>query len=112
MSPSASPSPTGRSCSAVYTVASSWQGGFQGEVTVTASGSSAIGGWTVAWAFPNGQTVTQLWNGALSQSGANVTVKNASYNGSLSPGGSTTFGFTGTWSGANGTPTSITCTPV
>ncbi|WP_174554144.1 cellulose binding domain-containing protein, partial [Microtetraspora fusca] len=53
----------------------------------------------------------QLWNGTLGQSGANVTVKNVSYNGGLTPNASTTFGFTGDWSGANGDPAPITCTP-
>ncbi|MFC7484376.1 cellulose binding domain-containing protein [Luedemannella flava] len=38
--------------------------------------------WTLKFAFANGQTVTQGWGGTWSQSGANVTVSNVSYNGS------------------------------
>ncbi|MGC9669602.1 cellulose binding domain-containing protein [Planosporangium sp. 12N6] len=44
-------------CSATYRTVSSWTGGFQGEVTVTA-GSSAINGWTVRWILNNGQGIT------------------------------------------------------
>ena len=93
-------------CTATYTTTNSWSGGFQGEVKVTA-GSTAVNGWTVHWTLANGQTITQVWNGTLTTSGSSVTVKNASYNGSLAPSASTTFGFL-----ANGTPTTptLTCT--
>lgn len=84
----------------------SWPGGYQGEVTVTAGGS-AVNGWTVRWTLGSGQTISQLWNGTLSTSGSAVTVKNASFNGSLPAGGSTTFGFLAT--GTPSTPT-LTCT--
>jgi len=99
------PPPTG-ACSATYRLVNPWPGGFQAEVTVRA-GSSAINGWTVRWTLSSGQSITQLWNGALTVSGTAVTVRNLSYNGSLPPTGTTTFGFT-----ANGTSTNpaLTCT--
>lgn len=98
--------PPGTACSATYSTANSWSGGFQGQVTVTA-GSSPITGWSVHWTLANGEAVTQLWNGALTTDGQNVTVKNAGYNGSLAAGGSTSFGFL-----ANGTPSApaLSCT--
>ncbi|WP_342673762.1 cellulose binding domain-containing protein [Actinospica robiniae] len=89
-------------CAAAYVTQTSWSGGFQGLVTVTA-GSSAITGWTVKWTLVSGQTITELWNGTLTTSGSNVTVTNASYNGALTAGSSTTFGFT-----ANGSASSPT----
>jgi glucose/arabinose dehydrogenase len=95
-------------CSAVYRVTSQWPGAFQGEVTVTA-GATAITSWTVTFTFPNGQVITQLWNGALTQSGSSVTVRNVSYNGSLGANASTTFGFLANWSGTNGVPTNVAC---
>jgi len=76
-------------------------------VSVTA-GPAPITGWTVRWTFANGQTVTQLWNGTLSVSGATVTVGSLDYNRSLNAGASTTFGFNGTWNGANDIP-ALTC---
>ncbi|TDB78210.1 cellulose binding domain-containing protein [Micromonospora sp. KC721] len=98
--------PPGGACSASYRTVNSWQGGFQGEVTVQA-GSSAITSWTVQWALGSGQSITQLWSGTLTSSGSSVTVRNAPYNGALPASGSTTFGFI-----ANGTPSSPapTCT--
>jgi len=32
-------------------------------------------GWTLTWLFANGQTVSQLWNGTVAQTGAKVTVQ-------------------------------------
>jgi endo-1,4-beta-xylanase len=105
--PPSSP-PASGACSATYTILSQWNTGFQATVTVQ-NGSAARSSWTVSWAFPNGQTITQLWNGTFTQSGSAVTVRNASYNGSLGTSASTSFGFTGNWSGSNGAPSSLTC---
>jgi mannan endo-1,4-beta-mannosidase len=110
VSPPATSSPpsTGRSCTAAYAIVGQWSGGFQGEVRVTA-GASAIGGWTVTWAFANGQAVTQAWNATVTSSGPNVTARNVSYNGSLGASASATFGFLGSSTGTNGVPT-VSCT--
>ncbi len=107
--PSASPTTGGGSgsCSASYTTTNSWSGGFQGSVTV-AAGSGALSGWTVRWSFPNGQTISSLWNGSLTQSGSSETVSNLGYNGSVPANGSTSFGFTGSGSAPSGL--SLTCT--
>ena len=45
------------------------------------------------YSLPAGHAVTGNWNSVVTVSGQNVTVRNASYNGALSPNGSTTFGF-------------------
>jgi lysophospholipase L1-like esterase len=84
------PQQPGGSCTATPQVARAWSGGFQAEVTVTNPTTSAITGWTVQFTLPGGHTVTQIWGGTASGS---VTVTNASYNGTISPGGSATFGF-------------------
>ncbi|MFC7483948.1 cellulose binding domain-containing protein [Luedemannella flava] len=83
------PPPSG-TCSATYRVINAWPGGFQGEVTVKA-GSSPITSWRATWTLPSGQSITQLWSGQLSTSGSNVTVTNASWNGSIAANGTTTF---------------------
>ena len=103
-------------CRVDYGVTSSWGGGFGAGVTVTNLGD-AVTGWTVSWSFAAGQTVTQLWNGSFTQSGSQVSVTNAAYNGSLATGGSTNFGFNGSWTGSNPDPASftlngVTCTGV
>ncbi|BCL16512.1 cellulase family glycosylhydrolase [Micromonospora sagamiensis] len=104
--PPTTPPPGG--CTATYAVVGSWQGGFQGEVKVTA-GSAAITGWTVTWTFANGQTINQSWNATVTSSGSAVTAKNVSYNGNLGTGASTTFGFIGSAPGGTTAPT-LTCT--
>ncbi|MEU8382083.1 cellulose binding domain-containing protein [Streptosporangium sp. NPDC048865] len=102
--------PVGGGCTATYRVANSWPTGFQGEVTVRNAGTSAITGWTVRWSFPNGQTISQLWSGTHTQSGADVTVRNVNWNGALAAGTSTVFGFNSSWNGTNGVPATVTCT--
>lgn len=102
--------PAAGGCSATYQVTGSWQGGFQGEVVVTNTGTTPTNGWTVTWTFPNGQVISQMWNGTFTQNGADVTVHNVSYNGTLAPNASATFGFLASWTGTNGVPSTVTCT--
>ena len=95
-------------CNVIYTVSSQWSGGFGAGIAIQNTGTTAWTSWTLTWAFANGQTVSLLWNGTETQSGANVTVKSLSYNGSIPAGGSYNgMGFNGTWSGANAVPTSF-----
>jgi hypothetical protein len=101
------PTPSAGACKVSYST-NTWPGGFTANITITNTGSAAINGWTLRFTFPGTQQVMQGWNGVFSQSGANVTITNASYNGSLSPSGSAWPGFTGSWSGSNPNPTAFT----
>lgn len=96
------PPPGSGGCTATYTQVSSWSGGFQGEVQVTA-GSSPINGWRVNITFPGGQTIQNYWNATVTPNGSGYVAENASYNGALGAGASATFGFLA--SGDAGTPT-------
>jgi len=90
----------GSACTVDYTISPQNSSAFGAAITIVNNGTTAICNWTLAWAFANGQTVSQLWNGIETQSGANVTVKNESYNGCIPAGGSLTgIGFNGTWNG-------------
>ncbi|WBB80190.1 lytic polysaccharide monooxygenase [Micromonospora sp. WMMD882] len=100
------PPPAG-GCVATFKVVSTWGGGFQGEVEVANNSSSAYSGWTTTLNLASGQSINQVWNATSTTSGSTVTVTNAAYNGSLSAGGKTTFGFTA--NGNAGAPQSITC---
>jgi hypothetical protein len=104
---SAAGSQTG--CHVVYTISSQWGGGFGAAITIHNTGTVALANWTLSWKFANGQTIMQLWNGNETQSGANVTVTNLSYNGSIPAGGSySSMGFNGTWNNTtNAVPTSF-----
>ncbi|MGW7407759.1 cellulose binding domain-containing protein [Streptomyces sp. NPDC054833] len=108
------PTPTG-ACTVTYGVTNQWTGGFQADVQLTNTGSTAWNGWSLGWSFPDGQKITQLWNADWTQSGAAVNAKNVSWNGTVAAGSSVGFGFTGSWTGANTKPTTFelgdqTCT--
>jgi mannan endo-1,4-beta-mannosidase len=96
-------------CTATYSLANSWPGGFQGGVTVTNTGTTATTGWTVVLTFADGQRITQIWAARTSSTASPYTVTNETYNGALGAGTSTTFGFLASWSNTNSAPT-VTCT--
>jgi hypothetical protein len=73
-------------CHVDYRVTTSWPSGFQVDMAITNTGTAPINGWTMRFEFANGQAVTQLWNGLVTQSGRYVTVRNESWNPSLPPG--------------------------
>jgi hypothetical protein len=95
-------------CQVTYTTASQWAGGFVAGMTITNTGRTAINGWTLAFAFPGDQHITSAWNGTATQSGENVTITNASYNGAIAPGGNTSVGFQGTWTSSDAPPARFT----
>ncbi|MGB2567002.1 cellulose binding domain-containing protein [Micromonospora citrea] len=101
-------------CRVDYRVSSEWSGGFNADVTVTNLGD-AINGWKLTWTFTGGQQVTQAWNASIPSGTSNITATNVSYNAAVASGGSVSFGFTGSTSGANPSPTTFalngtTCT--
>ena len=99
----------GFACHIGYTITGQWSGGFTAGIAINNTGTTPLSSWTLTWAFANGQTITNLWNGAVMQSGANVTVNSLSYNGSIPSGGSySSMGFQGTWNNTtNAAPTSF-----
>lgn len=100
--PDPDPEPSG-TCSVTYKVTNEWSGGFQADVTLTNTGTSAWNGWSLAWAFPDGQRLAQAWNTTATQSGSTVTAKNVDWNGKVAPGSSAAFGFTGSRDGTTNT---------
>ncbi|MFD5240867.1 cellulose binding domain-containing protein [Streptomyces tendae] len=104
--PGPDPTPTG-ACEVTYTVTNQWSGGFQADVRLTNTGTSAWTGWSLDWSFPGDQKVTQMWNAEHTQSGTSVTARNVGWNSGVAPGASVSFGFTGTRSGTNSQPASF-----
>jgi beta-glucosidase len=94
-------------CRVRYAV-NDWGGGFTGNLTISNTGPSAVNGWTLRFAFPGGQQLSQGWEGTWSQSGNQVTAVNASWNGTINAGASVAIGFTASYSGANPPPTAFT----
>lgn len=112
--PGPDPTPTG-ACAVTYKVTNQWSGGFQADVQLANTGSTAWSGWSLGWTFADGQKVTQVWNAEYAQSGAAVTAKNVGWNANVAAGSSVSFGFTGSSSGTNTKPASFklgdrTCT--
>ncbi|RQX15699.1 cellulose-binding domain-containing protein, partial [Micromonospora arida] len=101
-------------CRVDYQITNQWQGGFGANVTVTNLGDP-LNGWVVTWSYAAGQQVTQAWNAAVTQSGAQVTARNVDHNTAIATNGSASFGFNGSWTGSNPVPVSFalngtTCT--
>jgi cellulose 1,4-beta-cellobiosidase len=93
-------------CTVVYQKAWEGGGGFGANVTITNTGDPITTGWTLAFAFPNAQRVTDGWPVTWSQAaGSNqvTAASNADWNRSLATGASFTAGFNGTINGATNT---------
>lgn len=91
--PTPTPSGPASGCAASYRTAGQWPGGFQEEVTVTNPGTAPIAGWTVRFTLPADQRIIQAWGAELTQTGTTVTARNAGWNGALTPGAQTSWGF-------------------
>ncbi|WP_031485808.1 glycoside hydrolase family 18 chitinase [Streptomyces bicolor] len=96
----ASPAEAATSATATYAKTQDWGSGFEGKWTVKNTGDTTISSWTVEWDFPSGTSVTSAWDADVTSSGTHWTARNKSWNGSLAPGASVTFGFNGTGAGA------------
>jgi hypothetical protein len=93
-------------CSVDYSK-NDWGSGFTANITLTNRGSEAIDGWTLTYAYSGNQKLQQGWSGQWSQSGQNVTVRNASFNARIAGGAAVSTGANFGYSGTNADPTSF-----
>src|SRR2546425_1113694 len=77
---------TGVQCQVTYTVTSDWGSGFGVSVTVKNVGSDRWTSWTLGSSYAGKQTLQSGWNGTWSQTGKNVPVVNAAWNGDVDGG--------------------------
>jgi endo-1,4-beta-xylanase len=104
-----SPDP-GAGCTATLTVQSPWNTGATYAATVKANQN--LTGWRVTWTWPGSERISNAWGLQGTISGATVNGANVSYNGALSSGQSTTFGFNITKAdGSTASVPTVTCTP-
>ncbi|WP_275527314.1 lytic polysaccharide monooxygenase [Herbidospora mongoliensis] len=103
VSPSPTPTPSGQ-CTVTAGIATAWNGGFQGSVTIRNTGTTPISSWTATATVASGTTVTSAWNAAYTQSVTTLTFRPMAWNTTIPPGGAITIGFLSNFSGA-GTPT-------
>ncbi|WP_165989564.1 cellulase family glycosylhydrolase [Streptomyces sp. YIM 98790] len=94
-------------CSVGYRVVGDWGSGFQGEIVIRNTGTAALDGWTLGFAFTGGQTITNMWGGTPSQSGGTVSVTPADWTRTIPAGGSVTLGFLGSRGSSNPAPASF-----
>ena len=73
-------------CDATYRSVNTWQGGFQGELTVTNTGGGALNPWRATWTWPAGTTLASGWNATVTQAGTTVTAAAPGWAPSLAPG--------------------------
>ncbi|CAG6395876.1 Ricin-type beta-trefoil lectin domain-containing protein [Actinacidiphila cocklensis] len=99
---------TGGTCHVVYAKSSEWPGGFTGDVTIGNTGTTPVNGWTLTFSFPGDQKITNGWNATVTQSGTSVTATNVAYNATVSPAGTVSFGFQGTYTSDDTSPTAFT----
>ncbi len=101
----------GSACRVNYTISPQNTSQFGATISIINNGTTALSGWSLTWTFANGQTIANSWNGAVSQSGGNVTVSEQAGQTwqNIPAGGSYTgFGFNGTWNGTtNAVPTAF-----
>ncbi|HEV2783778.1 MAG TPA: glycosyl hydrolase family 18 protein [Actinophytocola sp.] len=93
--------------SATFSKSSDWGTGYEGKYTIVNGGSTTLATWRVEFTLPTGHRIGSLWDGSYTVSGQRVTVNNT-WNGNLAPGGSASFGFNVTYSGAYSPPTNCT----
>ena len=77
------------------------------NLNITNHGSRAIRGWTLAFTLPDGQKITDGWNGNFRQNGAQVNITDSGYNATIAPGSSVSPGFQATSDGNDSVPTSF-----
>jgi len=102
---STAPPPPVSGCTVTYRVVNQWPGGFQGDVKITNTGTTPVNGWTLRWTYVNGQVISQLWEGVLTQSGASVAVANPTdHNITIAPNATVEFGFLSSWNNSTNAP--------
>ncbi|KZS84405.1 PE-PGRS family protein PE_PGRS16 [Mycobacterium persicum] len=97
----------GTGVTATYTPTAQWNSGFTANYTITNTGTTPLTNWQLQFDLPTNESVTNLWNGQVSQSGTHYTVTSASYNGTIEPGNSVTVGFQAAQNGSYSPPTHV-----
>lgn len=83
-----------------------WGSGFVADMTIKNTGDTALNGWTLE--FDLAADITNIWNAEIvSRVGDHYVIRAASWNTTIPPGGSATFGFQGTPGLGSTLPTNV-----
>lgn len=88
-----------------YVVSNSWGGGATASIEITNNRTTAIDGWHVSWSY-NNNSVTSSWNANVSGSNP-YSASNLSWNGTIQPGQTVSFGVQVSTNGTAETPAVI-----
>jgi acetylxylan esterase len=105
--PPTSPPPSSGACKVADSI-QSWNTGLTSSITITNTGSAAVGGWQLGFTLPAGQTITSGWNATYAPTSGAVTATNASYDAAIPVGGTVSIGFQATHTGNAAAPPSFT----
>ncbi|WP_425069245.1 Calx-beta domain-containing protein [Reyranella sp.] len=90
--PTPTPPASAGDVDAVFAIANSWSGGFNGNVTLENGGASDVTGWQIKIETSN--QITDIWNAVIvSHDASGYVIGNTSYNGTIAHDGETSFGF-------------------
>jgi hypothetical protein len=87
------PADAAGSLTATLSYDSDWGTGYQAKYTIANGTSSTVTSWTVTFDLAAGAALCSYWDALMSQSGTHVTATARTYNATIAPGGSTSFGF-------------------
>jgi hypothetical protein len=93
-------------CKVTYTKTWDNGSGFGANLTIENLGDP-LTGWALTYAWPGSQRLGSGWSAVWSQEGANVTARNAAWNGNLATNASVVIGFNGAYTGTNIDPISF-----
>ncbi|MFC0503191.1 chitinase [Micromonospora costi] len=85
---------------ATFVKTADWGTGWEGKYTITNGGGSTINGWSLTLDLPTGTTIGSYWDALLTSAGQHHTFTNRSWNGTIAPGASVSFGFLGNGPGS------------
>lgn len=86
------------SCKITWTKNNQWPSGFGTSISITNTGTEPILGWNLTWQFTNDQRIQTLWAARLTQTGADVSARNETFNSVIAPGATISgIGFNASW---------------
>ncbi|WP_033341241.1 glycosyl hydrolase family 18 protein [Catenuloplanes japonicus] len=94
------------SIAATFTASSDWGTGHEVAVKVTNGSDAAVATWSITFTLPSSASISSSWDADVTKSGNTYTAVKKSWQGSLAPGASVTWGYIAT--GAYAAPSSCT----
>src|SRR5262245_44473372 len=78
---------------AQFVLASDWGTGYEGHYTITNGTSSPTSSWRLEFDLPTGGSMSSFWDADVTHTGNHYVAVNKSWNGTINPGASLTWGY-------------------